>query len=316
MTRPGTRLRTFAARVCSAATMERLIDPVIADLQAEHGEAVRAGRVWRSRWALVVGYIACAKVFALAGLLGAWPNWSRDDRRGLKQMAWYTLAITFGVSVLIGLPAIAKTQGSITFRELNVALLAFYLLPSTLVFSVPVGLAIGTTIGISGRPRSSRLLAAILLLALAGSAASFANIAWLTPAFNQLYREEAIGRPVPRGDRELTLSELQSSAGLFSNPRSFLFHARLVLAAAPLTFVVFGLVIATRRLTRTAAVMSVSAALVCCEGGLIWGAIFTANGVLPGPVAAWLPQVALIATTILVTMFVSSNRVPTTRIPA
>jgi lipopolysaccharide export LptBFGC system permease protein LptF len=176
-----------------------------------------------------------------------------------------------------------------------------------------VGLAIGATLGVSGRPRSSRLVVIILLLALGGSAVSFANIAWLTPASNQLYREEAIGRPVPRGDGELTLSELQSSAGLFSNPRSFLYHARVVLAVAPLTFVVFGLVIATRRLTRTAAVMSVSAALICCEGGLIWGAVFTANGVLPGPIAAWLPQAALIATTILVSVFVRSNRAPITR---
>jgi hypothetical protein len=44
MTRSGDRLRTIAARVCSAATMERLIDPLIADLQTEYAEALRHGR--------------------------------------------------------------------------------------------------------------------------------------------------------------------------------------------------------------------------------------------------------------------------------
>jgi hypothetical protein len=34
MTPPGTRLRALAARLCAARTMERLVDPAIADLQA------------------------------------------------------------------------------------------------------------------------------------------------------------------------------------------------------------------------------------------------------------------------------------------
>ena len=58
----------MASRVCSARTMERLIDPVIADLQAEYAEAIRDGRTWRSWVALIVGYIAFAKVFLLCGL--------------------------------------------------------------------------------------------------------------------------------------------------------------------------------------------------------------------------------------------------------
>ena len=39
---PGTRLRALAARLCAAITMERLVDPAIADLQAEYEEAIAA----------------------------------------------------------------------------------------------------------------------------------------------------------------------------------------------------------------------------------------------------------------------------------
>jgi hypothetical protein len=49
MTRPGFRLCAFAARVCSARTMERWIDPLIADLHSEHAEMQRRGSLWRAR---------------------------------------------------------------------------------------------------------------------------------------------------------------------------------------------------------------------------------------------------------------------------
>jgi len=39
----GDRLRSFAHRVCAPPTCERLIDPLIADLQFEHAQATRAG---------------------------------------------------------------------------------------------------------------------------------------------------------------------------------------------------------------------------------------------------------------------------------
>jgi hypothetical protein len=42
--RPGTRLRAIAERFCSSLAMERLIDPVIADLQWEHAAAIDRGQ--------------------------------------------------------------------------------------------------------------------------------------------------------------------------------------------------------------------------------------------------------------------------------
>jgi len=66
MTEPGERLRRIASVVCSHQTMRRLVDPVIADLQFERGEAMahasaaaaerrRVGHVWRSAASCVIG---------------------------------------------------------------------------------------------------------------------------------------------------------------------------------------------------------------------------------------------------------------------
>ena len=47
MTPPGTRLRALAARLLDASTVEYLVDPTIADVQAEYDDASRRGLPWR-----------------------------------------------------------------------------------------------------------------------------------------------------------------------------------------------------------------------------------------------------------------------------
>ena len=68
MSRPGDRLRAFAAGWCSPETMTRLIDPVIADLRHEHAEAVSRGRVWKSRFIHVGAWLAFLKVLIICAL--------------------------------------------------------------------------------------------------------------------------------------------------------------------------------------------------------------------------------------------------------
>jgi putative ABC transport system permease protein len=67
MTPPGTRLRALAARLCAARTMERLVDPAIADLQAEYEEASRTGPGWRRRWIWMRGHIAFFTMIVVHG---------------------------------------------------------------------------------------------------------------------------------------------------------------------------------------------------------------------------------------------------------
>jgi predicted permease len=71
MTRPGDLLRRMAARLLSPRTMASVIDPLLADLQADYQDAVRQGSVsarWRVRLA---GYLIFLKTIAMLG-------WSRS----------------------------------------------------------------------------------------------------------------------------------------------------------------------------------------------------------------------------------------------
>ena len=62
MTPPGTRLRALAARLLPASTMDHLVDPAIADMQAEYEEASRRGLAWRKRWICIRDYFAFFKM--------------------------------------------------------------------------------------------------------------------------------------------------------------------------------------------------------------------------------------------------------------
>jgi lipopolysaccharide export system permease LptF/LptG-like protein len=319
MKRPGVRLRAFAARVCSEKTMERLIDPVVADLQTEYASAIGVRRRWLTRMA---GYIAFAKVSLWCALLGvreAGRNWSDEDRQGLRHTLWLSACAIVIVSVplwLLELPSTRALLESMQDTEFpptaSVQRLMFYLVPAILPLSMPIGLAIGVAFGAHRRALSRRLIATIILLALATSAISVMNVGWLSPATNQLFREAIVGEFVMKGDRELTLPQLNRLAqpsvrarpGIRSDRyRSFVFefHHRLAFAIAPLTFCAFALVLALRRrakpLTALVAVSFTGVAYLMIR----WlGNALSVNESVAPQLGAWMPQLALLVTTIVV----------------
>ena len=64
------RLRRVLSRMCSRRTMERLVDPILTDIQVERQEAMRRGRIWRGRWVQIAGYVTLLKVLAGRGVDG------------------------------------------------------------------------------------------------------------------------------------------------------------------------------------------------------------------------------------------------------
>lgn len=120
-TRPGARLRAFAARVCSEAALRRWIDPVIADLQYEHAELLRHGRRWRARWARIA---ACLRILQLVAI-------HDGGSRGFALIASAAM-ITMLTAVLV-LAILSNTPGT----PASPLLLAAYLLPATLPLTVP-----------------------------------------------------------------------------------------------------------------------------------------------------------------------------------
>jgi len=94
MTPPGTRLRALAARLCAASTMERLIDPAIADLQAEY-EASRTGPGWRRRWIWMRGYIAFFTMIVVHGRA------AQEKTGGLTPLRGLSLDVRLALRLLV-----------------------------------------------------------------------------------------------------------------------------------------------------------------------------------------------------------------------
>jgi lipopolysaccharide export LptBFGC system permease protein LptF len=217
MTRPGDRLRSFAARWCSADTLDRVIDPLVADLQAEHHEAVTGGRVWRGRWIRIVGVMAFIRVVATCAVTSTartMTTWPADDRRALVRTIGVSLiAVTAFMGLLLGLPVLRYPQRAPT------AELFFYLIPMAIPIALAFGFPFGAFLGL-GAVSSSRLRASVLALALLCSVASFLTMSWIAPNANQAYREAVYtslvassGQMLPadlrRGMAELTRTELK-----------------------------------------------------------------------------------------------------------
>lgn len=302
MSRPGDRLRVFAARACSAHTMARLIDPVIADLQAEHSEALRHGRIWRSRWVCLAGYIAFAKVFMMC-------EWSAvDDARPLIRAAACSLgAVALLTAVLVGLAYRIWLTGAP--NQLDAWRVAMFLLPQALAISIPAGLMIGVAIGLAGQKVSVRLASALATVALVCSIGSVANIGWLLPNANQAFRIAMARRiglaPPVKGDAELTFGELDRliqrrggfPVGSYEwdgvNRLRIGYHARWAIAFATFVLTLFAMSLVQCSRRRWTMGIGVVAGLFGYYVLLYVCRFFALNHELAPPAAAWLPNLIL-----------------------
>lgn len=84
MTPPGTRLRALAARVLPASTMDYLVDPAIADMQAEYEDASRRGLTWHKRWICIRGHFAFLRMIVAHGRAVKGANDAWAPLRGLS----------------------------------------------------------------------------------------------------------------------------------------------------------------------------------------------------------------------------------------
>ena len=192
--------------------MRWLIDPAVADLQAEYADARLSGSRWRTLWALCAGYVAITKVLGIAGcgeLADALHGWHPDERAAARGGAW--VACVGGVALTF---VLAASQ----FRFLEESLpptLALYLIPSVVPLSLPFGCALGLAWAFTGAGRTRKLAVCALAFAFICSAGMFANFEWLLPETNQAFREHVFaraqspGRPtvLARGVHELNRKE-------------------------------------------------------------------------------------------------------------
>jgi hypothetical protein len=194
--------------------MERYIDPVLADLQAEYEQAVRRGRAWQSRWIWTRGHLAFFTTIVCCGGRQVM-DLSDGDRRALCRTAVY------GTAIMIALTAVFAARPFRSFVEAgrpDAAMLAVYLIPQALPVSIPLGLTFGVFWGLGRSAVSLRSRAAVMLTAAALSSALFGVLGWVAPSSNQAFRV-AVVKPLgpgefvlgelAKGTNELTLGELR-----------------------------------------------------------------------------------------------------------
>jgi lipopolysaccharide export LptBFGC system permease protein LptF len=238
---PGHLLRRVAERFPSAATRERILFPLLADLQFEHARtegAVARFRV-RLRWmlafwqALGLETLRASERHLRANAWGTTDLEREAAQRLLPRVAWVT------AGVILVLVAEHIPRNAFWLRRLTTAeLIQFVLLlaPPGLCMAIPAGLLFGVVLAAKDRPPARPRWRSLLGIATLAGLVTFAIAALITPTANQKHRllvfrkaapsapmlahalalqmEPAVAEPraLARGDREMGLGELNERA--------------------------------------------------------------------------------------------------------
>jgi len=314
VTRPGDRLRGFAGRWCSADTMTRIVDLLIADLQHEHARAVQEGRVWRSRVVHIAGWLAFLKVVAIC----IWRddlaprNWTAAERQAVARTVTASILLIIAITVLFEIPPLEKGGVWWAPRGLRAQLL-LDLIPQALAITITLGVTLGIVLAIGGRAFSKRVAEGVVFLAVVASALSFVNMGWVVPAANQAFRVALAGRSdLPKGAPELSLGELRQAiesgdraplrppARFFGDSSRYLqdlklqYHIRWALSFSPMVFALLILSIAASGFLRRW-VLGIAAvgAILGYYLLLFVGRPSVFAGTMPAYISAWSPNVTL-----------------------
>jgi uncharacterized membrane protein len=277
MRRPGERLRSLAALVCDVTTMERLIDPVIADMQCEHTDASNRGSGWRRARVRIAGSLAFWLVIgalAIERLVDRAHHWLTADDWAMGRTLGFMAIVTAAVTLLLAVVVFQNAPEG-PFNRAESARLVLYLVPQAIPIAVSAGLLIGIVHGLRGRTVTSRVRRAIVLVAMC---CALAAIAWddrVVPEANQAFRVVASGIPYNRlakGANELTFGELAKKIAesdghsLESSPERailrFSYHGRLAVSITPFIVGLFALGLAAsdrRRLPLAISVLAMTA---------------------------------------------------------
>lgn len=314
MKRPAARLRAIAARLCCADTMERLVDPTLADLQAEYENAVSCNRTWEGRRILLLGHIAFIRVMAVHGGMQAIEvlRYSTgEDRRALIRTAGASAVIMIAGTLVLMVPFVNSVGSRPDSAEL-----ALYLIPHALPLSIPIGLTFGILWGLGRIAASPRSRTLILLLATIASVASFSMLAWVVPTANQAFRVSMIGHPLPKGANELTLGELRQllepgthepmSVTGPSDRRSLAlnYHARWALSGAPFVLALFAVALTSRRRWGRMMPLLIGGVMILAYYVIMYSARgLGLNETISPFAAAWTPNTAFLMLWLAITRF-------------
>jgi hypothetical protein len=288
MTRPGDRIRAIAARLFAAQTMERVIEPVLADLQCEYDEARARGRVWRSRASLVRSYLAFASTLFWLGVRTAWHAGS--PRSDVSRMCAVSAVASAVMTVALVIPPLVDWPGWQADAGFT-ALLSVILVPQALPLSIPAGLCVAVLWGMRGKSVTWRRVGTVLGVALVFTAVVWVVLEWMMPQANQEFREMVASRvsngrvvAIEPGLNELGLSRL----GRRNDPAAVRQYQTLwavCFASVPLALLALGV---SRYVRRAVWAVVLATALSNFYFAMVWSCAASMPGaVLP----AWTPNV-------------------------
>jgi hypothetical protein len=163
---PGRLLHRIAARMCNASSLERVVEPAIADFQNEYAAAMSSAR--RRMSILFDGYVGIVELIAMSALETAAAD---DQRRALtRTFLWTVGAMVCAVALLIVL--------TVTTLPGVPAFLVALIVPTLLPIALAVGLTLGIAFGLAGRTVSRRAQATVLLAAVLTIVISSGAVAW------------------------------------------------------------------------------------------------------------------------------------------
>jgi hypothetical protein len=317
MSRPGDRLRALAVRWCQPRAMERLIDPVIADLQREYADAMAQCGPWRGRWVRLAGTVAFWKVLgshAAGRMPHALAMAASRNARAIGRVVAFSAAAALVITLVLMLPPL-QTAG----RRAGDYAGALYLVPQALPIGIAIGLPFGILLGLRGRSVTSALRGLIAAIVCVGALVSSLTVIWALPDANQAFRERTFGGRLPKGANELTLRELSARidalnrAGASDRAPTLAraLHMRGVVSSAPLFLGLFAIGVcsvarsAARSITiGLAATIGYAAFYSFVSPARFWSGV----GLLSPPVVAWTPNVLLALATVAMLTRVSFVR--------
>lgn len=306
MSAPNSRLRQYLSRHCSAATIERLVDPILTDTAIEVRAAAFRGQQWTGRWIRAAGAFALVKALALFGWTRFWSirEWPVEERRAVTRSMAYAFVVTCAGVKLLMLPPLLRYPLS-RYQEL-----ALYLVPQAFPIALPIGLLLGLLYGFRSSVPSLRSRILVTVVAIACSVSSLVALAWVVPASNQAFRVAALrDSRIPKGLNELTLGELRKridagrQRGGDVSPATMTYHSRWALATAPIVLTAWAFLLIGSLHTRRRWPLAIVAVASCVAYYALvdGGRVAVLYKTLPPIAGAWLPNAAFIAALVLLT---------------
>jgi hypothetical protein len=304
MTRQGSGsgwLRTLAARLCAPESLERVIDPTLADFRLEMQDA--AGQRWKRGYLRLATGAAFVKVVVLCGYhrVRHWHSTS-DETRALNRTACASLIAALVALALFMLPPLLRMP-SIWWPAV------LYLVPQAVPLAFPMGLTIGILCGLRPGNVSHRVRTSVVVAAVVCSVVSFAVMAWVLPMGNQAFREcvhvqlrggdsnvMRASRP-QKGLNELTIAELRRRLTVsFPDERgrrlvTFSYYERWAFPCATVTLALLAIAIVSRwRLPQFVVWVVAGSTFWAYYLVMFAGREYALAGTVPAVAAAWLPN--------------------------